>query len=166
MDPSGIYINNPGNIEHDGELWQGEIFPGQNKRFKTFSSIAYGYRAMFINLVGYLNNGYNTIDKIISTWAPAKENDTQKYIQDVVSWTGISKDTVITKNDPDKIIKIVCAISRKENGLIPVIYQVEEGLKLAIIRYPFLKIAAIGTGAIFLIIIIIILLISRKHETD
>lgn len=66
MKPRGLRNNNPLNIRHNADLFQGEI-KGNDKLFKTFSSMPYGYRAAFVILATYLSRGYNTIEKIITT---------------------------------------------------------------------------------------------------
>jgi hypothetical protein len=83
MMPRGLRNNNPLNIRHSADRFRGEI-AGTDKSFKTFSSLAYGYRAAFVILGTYLSQGCNTIEKIISRWAPPAENDTESYISDNV----------------------------------------------------------------------------------
>ena len=45
--PRGLRNNNPGNIRINDDLFQGEIRPSKDKSFKQFTTMAYGYRAMF-----------------------------------------------------------------------------------------------------------------------
>ena len=49
----GLRNCNPGNIRHDRDKWQGEVIPSQDKSFKQFSSMAYGYRALIKLLQNY-----------------------------------------------------------------------------------------------------------------
>lgn len=107
---------NPGNIRINKDKFQGEIIPSQDKAFKQFKTMAYGYRAMFVSLDTYRKRGLNTIDKIIRSWAPPSENHTDNYINSVVRWSGVSKDEVLTEYSGDKYINIVAAMSRVENG--------------------------------------------------
>jgi hypothetical protein len=90
MKPRGLRNNNPLNIRHNADVFQGEI-KGTDKSFKTFSSMPYGYRAAFVTLATYLSRGWNTIEKIISHWAPPNENDTGSYVAAVEKWSGISR---------------------------------------------------------------------------
>lgn len=69
MKSRGLRNNNPLNIRHSADVFQGEI-KGEDKSFKTFSSMPYGYRAAFVTLATYLSRGWNTIEKIITRWAP------------------------------------------------------------------------------------------------
>ena len=56
MIPRGLRNNNPLNIRHSADSFQGEI-KGEDKAFKTFISMAYGYRAAFVTLATYLSRG-------------------------------------------------------------------------------------------------------------
>ncbi|MBX9055585.1 structural protein P5, partial [Parabacteroides merdae] len=47
MTARGLRNNNPGNIRINGDLFQGEVRPSKDKSFKQFTTMAYGYRAMF-----------------------------------------------------------------------------------------------------------------------
>ena len=63
----GLRNNNPGNIEKNRDKFQGEIIPSQDKRFKQFKSMAYGYRAMFVTQQTYLKEyKRDTVKKIIT----------------------------------------------------------------------------------------------------
>ena len=126
----GLSNNNPGNIVLDGRQWLGEVLPSKDKRFKQFRSRAYGYRAIFVNLTNYISNGYNTIEKIITRWAPAFENNTASYIAHVAAMTGIPKNQVISTADHVALIEITKAISKIENGVPAVDGEVLDGFNL------------------------------------
>ena len=113
----GLNNNNPGNLILDGRQWLGEVLPSKDKRFKQFRSRAYGYRAIFVNLAAYIRNGYNTIEKIITRWAPAFENNTASYIAHVAAMAGIPKNQEISTADHVALIEITKAISKIENGV-------------------------------------------------
>ena len=79
--PRGFRNNNPGNIRINRDLFQGEIRPSQDKSFKQFETMAYGYRAIFRILRNYYNNyKLETICKMIGRWAPENENDTDSFL--------------------------------------------------------------------------------------
>ena len=127
----GYKNNNFGNIVKTFSkgiqtFWEGEII-GNDERFKTFKNPAFGYRAIFVLLDSYLSKGRNTIEKIISVYAPSNENNTKGYINTVSKITNLQSDEAITKND---FIKIVKAISFVENGIKPNESDVLEGFKL------------------------------------
>ena len=95
----GLNNNNPGNIVKDSQVWLGEVVPSTDVRFKQFRTRAHGYRAIFVNLSSYIRKGHNTIQKIITRWAPAFENNTASYIAHVSAMSGIGKDTPISVGD-------------------------------------------------------------------
>ena len=71
--------------------------------------MAYGYRAIFKILFNYYRNyKLDTIRKMITRWAPPKENHTEAYVKAVSDYAGIPAD--------DPIIRIVACMSRMENG--------------------------------------------------
>jgi len=93
--------------------------------------MGYGYRAIFKILQTYISNGYNTITKIISRWAPPSENQIQAYIDFVVKRTGIPANQIVGYTlNPTDIVKIVRAISRVENGVNAVESDVSDGYQL------------------------------------
>lgn len=129
----GYKNNNPGNIrltfDSTGKktLWKGEI-EGTDKAFKKFKSMAYGYRAMFITLTSYLSKGVNTIEKIISRYAPSNENDTTSYINTVSRKSGIESNRVITSDD--QLQRLIIAMSFVENGVSADANEVVKGYEL------------------------------------
>ena len=127
--PRGLRNNNPLNIRHNADVFQGEI-KGNDKSFKTFSSMPYGYRAAFVTLGTYLSRGQNTIEKIIAKWAPPSENNTQEYISAVVKYSGVAADEALTATSGDKYILIVSAMSFVENGVNADINQIKAGFAL------------------------------------
>jgi hypothetical protein len=127
--PRGLRNNNPLNIRHNADIFQGEI-KGIDKSFKTFSSMPHGYRAAFVALATYLSRGWNTIEKIISHWAPPNENNTDNYIAAVERWSGVSRNKELTAADGADYILIVAAMSFVENGKNADILQVQAGFNL------------------------------------
>lgn len=121
---------NPGNIRISKDKFQGEVIPSQDKAFKQFKNMAYGYRAMFVDLSTKLKKGINTIHKIIYAWAPPNENDTELYIKKVVEWSGVPKDKVLTEYSGTDYINIVAAMSRMENGIEASMSDVITGFNL------------------------------------
>ena len=101
--PRSVRNNNPGNIRKSTETWQGEI-KSSDPEFKQFETFAWGTRAMIKLLFNYIDRGYNTIEKILNRWAPPSENDTEAYIRDVVNFTGIPRDRILSKNEAKPII--------------------------------------------------------------
>ncbi len=129
MQPRGLRNNNPLNIRHSHDKFQGEI-QGKDKSFKTFSTMPYGYRAGFVILHTYLRKGANTIKKIITRFAPPSENNTEKYIANVERWSGIPRDKALTSSNGADYILIVSAMSFVENGKNANIAEIKAGFKL------------------------------------
>ncbi len=126
----GLRNNNPGNIRKGGDTFQGEKLPSSDPAFKQFTTMPYGYRAMFVTLATYIGKGFNTIEKIISRWAPSNENNTDGYIKNVARMSKVTKTKVLTTSDGQLIKAIVAAMSYVENGLPAVMADVESGYKL------------------------------------
>lgn len=130
----GYRNNNPGNIvktfKGDKQtFWTGEV-KGDDKRFKKFKNMNWGYRAIFIVLRSYINKGVNTIEKIINRYAPPHENLTSSYARHVSERTEIPLTEVLSMNDVNKIKSIVREISYIENGITPDQAEIEEGYRL------------------------------------
>jgi len=129
MKSRGLRNNNPLNIRHSVEHFQGEI-KGKDKSFKTFSSLPYGYRAGFVILGTYLSQGLNTVEKIVAHWAPSTENDTESYIANVEKWSDVPRNKALTARDGSDYILIVAAMSFVENGQNADITTVRAGFNL------------------------------------
>lgn len=72
--------NNPGNIRYNRSIiWKGQL--GNNKGFCVFENSDFGLRAMILLLKRYINvYKLTSVEKIISRYAPASENNTCDYI--------------------------------------------------------------------------------------
>lgn len=123
MATRGIRNNNPGNIRVSKDQWEG--MTGDDGAFVTFDSPESGVRALGKNLLSYGRQGYDSIEKIINRWAPPNENDTQAYIDSVVSATGIPATQSLDLSDPDTLSSLAQAISFHETGsrYDPEVYQ-------------------------------------------
>jgi len=109
-----ILNNNPGNIEFSTlNNWQGQI--GRNGRFVVFDSLQNGFRALMVLLKNYMGNGFDTITKIITRWAPPVENDTAGYIQFLSNYTNIPAGNVLTPS-PGILQLLAAGISEKEHS--------------------------------------------------
>lgn len=127
--PRGIRNNNPGNIRL-GNNWKGEK-PGEDTAFETFTSVEYGIRAIFKLIDTYISK-YNleTIQGIISRFAPPHENATANYINAVVRYMTeyANEDQLVYLNANKTMTKVtslgllplfVGAIIHHENGMQP-----------------------------------------------
>ena len=132
MTPRGLRNNNPLNIRHSSDRWQGKAKTQTDPAFVQFVSMAYGYRAAFVLLRTYrMKYGYNTLRAIIRRWAPPSENNTERYLANVSKWSGLDPDKPIAGHDANTYIAIVKAMTRMENGLPANPEDVAEGWRLA-----------------------------------
>ena len=86
--------NNPLNIRHSADRWQGARGEQTDKSFVQFESMAYGYRAVWKTLESYWKHFHRThqpynVKNIIARWAPPAENNTQAYIRTVLRLTSL-----------------------------------------------------------------------------
>ncbi|MBK0004382.1 hypothetical protein [Erwinia sp. S38] len=109
----GIRNNNPGNLRSAPNS------TGKNGGFVTFNTSMDGNSAMARQLMLYGDRGNNTLNGIIHTYAPAKENNTQAYINDVANKTGFSPDSRLDLHSPDVLEKLMAAMIHHENGSQP-----------------------------------------------
>ena len=117
MLPRGMRNKNPGNIRISISEWQGEVPVDENTdgTFEQFTEMKYGIRALMKLLIKYIRSGRDTIEKVITRYAPGNENNTEAYIQAVCNYTGFQRDEVL-KPDENTIKKMAYAISHHENG--------------------------------------------------
>lgn len=114
--PRGIRNNNPLNIRI-GNTWLGEIAVNTDKQFEQFVHIKYGLRAGFVLLRRYIKHyKLNTVNEIISRWAPSNENNTASYVNRVCCLTGFEKNTPL-EFEQETMIKLVAAMCKVENGV-------------------------------------------------
>lgn len=114
--PRGIRNNNPLNIKI-GNTWLGEVTNPTDNEFEQFVHVCYGLRAGFILLKRYINRyKLNTIEKIISRWAPHNENNTRSYINQVARGMNITPDTPLLYEDKNRMCALVYEMVYVENG--------------------------------------------------
>lgn len=131
--PRGLRNCNPGNIRKNNIVYAGEVVPSKDDEFKQFTTMAYGYRAMFVLLYTYQRRyGLDTVAKMIARYAPENENHTTAYIDAVAKRSGVPANGHITATNGDVMIPIVAAMARVEIGEDAKMHDVEEGWKLFI----------------------------------
>ena len=108
----GIRNNNPLNLRSNiHNMWKGKA--GDVDGFVKFYNPESGLRAAVKTMKSYRKSGRTTISGIIKRWAPASENDTASYIQNVERMTGINRNRPLTNNDFPQVIK---AMGHIESG--------------------------------------------------
>lgn len=129
--PRGLRNNNPLNIRI-GNTWLGERDHPTDNAFEEFVSLEYGYRAAFCILRRYIKRYHkDTIIDIVSTWAPASENDTQKYIDFVSKTMLLPPDAHIKYTDREAMVKLADAMTRYECGQSVDIKTIYKGYDIA-----------------------------------
>lgn len=127
----GLRNNNPGNIRRSRVRYKGEVRPSRDPDFKEFSTMAYGYRAVFVLLDTYRSRyGLTTIRQMLNRYAPPTENFTEGYVRFVADYSGVMPDEVIDTRSEKDMIPIVAAMSKIENGVAANIADVERGWEL------------------------------------
>ena len=119
MGTRGIRNNNPLNIRHGKSQWVGMRKVQTDKAFVQFTERVFGYRAAFVLLRNYIGSGRNTIEKIISRWAPPGDgNNTQAYIEYVSSTSCIDANLELAFEDKAKLVEIVRSMAHMESGIV------------------------------------------------
>lgn len=107
--------NNPGNLNFAGQAGASLESPGG--RFARFETSFDGLRALSRQLMLYAGRGINSVEKIISTWAPASDNNnTTAYIQAVSQRLGVDPRVALNMNDPQTMSALMSSIIHHENG--------------------------------------------------
>lgn len=120
MAARGIRNNNPGNIRHSNDKWQGKARDQPDEDFIKFESPEYGIRALARVLIRYYDAyDLDTVRKIISRWAPPVENNTLAYVTAVAEKLGVEPDDQIDVHDYNVMEPLVRAIIEHENGRPP-----------------------------------------------
>lgn len=114
--PIGIRQNNPGNLR-----------TGPNGSFGTYSTAAEGLQALGRQLNLYATGRsraaggrqLQSVQDIISTYAPPSENNTAAYIADVAKAMGVSPTARLDLGDTDTMALLMRSIVKHENGQNP-----------------------------------------------
>lgn len=119
------YVNmNPLNIRFDRRTnWFGSKLK-EKKGFVQFCAFSYGYRAAVMILRSYAKRNVRNVGEIIENWAPRSENDTDAYVQSVISFMSprysepyvVDRDTVIDLKNRQLVVQLLLAMTRVEMG--------------------------------------------------
>lgn len=109
--PLGVRNNNPGNLRQWGDM------PRDAKGYAMFPTADAGLAAVIKNLRAQQKvHGLNTIESIISKWAPPSENDTGAYISDVVKRTGFGAKQRLNLDDAATVAPLISSIIKHEGN--------------------------------------------------
>jgi len=104
--------NNPTNIKA-GQGFAGETGNIYGDRFSEFDTPEMGLRATFRDLRNKMKEFDGDVDKMITKFAPPRENVTSKYIKRIKKVIG--KDKKITDKNLNKVVKEMVAIESDDN---------------------------------------------------
>lgn len=94
----GWECNNPGNLRDvklaTGKWWLWPQHQHTSGGFPMFPTLSEGFAALEKDLGIKINKGWS-LRKVISAWAPPIENDTETYLKNVATWTGIDTEAVL-----------------------------------------------------------------------
>jgi hypothetical protein len=89
--------NNPGNIDEGRFAQTHGALPPDGNRFAAWPTSEAGFAAMRALLTDdYLGL---TLAAALDKWAPPIENDVNAYLADVVKWTGMEANEVLTQQN-------------------------------------------------------------------
>ncbi|MBC5758856.1 hypothetical protein H8S94_04270 [Klebsiella pneumoniae] len=122
FDPRSIgrFFRGEGNTLADRNNNPGNIRPVGSGGFRAFGSALEGWEAMKNQLMRYFTGKttgrrLQTIMDIVSTWAPAADNnDPAKYARDVAGWMGVSPTAALNLSDPNTMAMLMQSMARKE----------------------------------------------------
>lgn len=110
------FKNNPFNIRWSKyNNWKGqEIF--HSNGFCEFKSLDFGVRAFFVLMYRYRKLGFNSVEKIVSRYAPVYENPTRNYINFVADRCFLDCSQILCIED---YFKLAVAMWTFEQGVAP-----------------------------------------------
>ena len=82
------------------------------------------------NAERYTTDKLKELEDVIMRWAPPCENNTDVYIATVEKRSGISRHTVLNRNNREQLIAVVAAMSYVENGVPANMDEVRKGWEL------------------------------------
>ncbi|MEJ2764843.1 virion protein [Photobacterium sp. MCCC 1A19761] len=126
----GIRNHNPLNIEYNRRnQWEGQV--GHDGRFVIFVSPVYGFRAGARVLRSYQRRNINTVHRIVHTFAPSHENNSDHYAKMVSQWSGFGLHQPLDVSRDDTTTRIIQAMARMEVGHQYPLKEVMKGVQLA-----------------------------------
>jgi hypothetical protein len=117
LTPRGIRNNNPGNIEwiaDERRRWRGMV--RADGRYGVFDTAANGVRAIGGEIRANFRRGENTLQQILTEWAPPTENDTESYIRHAERELGVDRRAPLRAS---QIPALAAVIIEHENGVQP-----------------------------------------------
>ena len=122
----GLRNNNPLNIRHSADRWEGARIEQTDRSFVQFKSMAYGYRAAWKTLESYWKHFKRlrqpfTVQNIVHRWAPPSENHTEAYVRTVLNLTSLGGHENLPRPFMgiaiDKLVRLLAAMTTMECGV-------------------------------------------------
>lgn len=116
----GYRNRNPGNVEDNGQPWQGLDNPRNDGRFMRFQKYSdsnpdyYGLRVIARLLTSYSREGIDTVAEEVGRYS---ETDVSAYIENIAKELGVSQDGHIDFADATVQLHTIRAIVKQENGM-------------------------------------------------
>ena len=125
----GLRNNNPLNIRHSADRWEGARIEQTDRSFVQFKSMAYGYRAAWKTLESYWKHFKRlrqpfTVQNIVHRWAPPSENNTVTYIRFVCEKMGVPSVFVPNVESKPAMCMFAYAIAYFECGVEPMMEEI------------------------------------------
>ncbi|WP_308718999.1 hypothetical protein [Komagataeibacter xylinus] len=114
--PRGVRNNNPGNLEYQGQRGARMETGVARPRYAAFPTMEAGIQALRDQLVLYKSRGIDSVDAIISKYAPKEENDTAAYIAQLSRHMGVSPDAHLDLRNPAIQKQMIAGIAGVEIG--------------------------------------------------
>ena len=119
--PRGLRNNNPLNIRHSSDHWQGLRELQTDSAFCQFEDIFFGIRAAMVCVRTHISQDRRklircTVQREIARWAPATENDTIRYINFVCAEAHLQPDETLDFSKKNQICRLLFAMAKFENG--------------------------------------------------
>lgn len=111
----GIRNNNPGNLRYARQ----PSSLASSGEFAEFATQGQGLYNLGRQIELNYSRGLNTVEAMVSTWAPKKENNTEAYIEFVSKKLGVKRDQALDLSDPEVLGQLMKAIILRENGTNP-----------------------------------------------
>ena len=104
-----------------------------DRGFVIFQTAVQGIRALARDLRNKIRRGLDTVETLLSVYAPSSENDTVAYIRAVCQLTGLAPNAVIVA-DELTLCALVEAIILHENGEQPYPEdEIKDGVRQALV---------------------------------
>lgn len=114
----GLRNHNPLNLRSASNE-TGKVYSAKSGYFSRFASDEDGLAAASRQLFLYGDRGHHTLQDVISTFAPRKENVVENYVSDVSRETGFKPGENIDLHSPDILKRLLPAMIKEEQGTQP-----------------------------------------------